>query len=136
MQVSRAKAPSIVVRRPVALRPVANPSFSSLRSQGVRVTGKDGTSVGRQVLRRKVNDRLRQAADRTDSDLIDVFCECGGRLCAAQVRIAADLYEGLVMSTRLFLVAEGHEDPANEKTVGIYERFLVVDRGSESASAA
>ena len=47
-----------------------------------------------------------------------------------------DLYESVVRSARLFLVAEGHEEPATEQAVGIYERFLVVDRGPENASAA
>ena len=99
------------------------------------MTAKDG-SVGRQALRRRVNERRCQAAERPDSGTIDIFCECGGRLCAAQVRVAADLYEGVVTSARLFLVAEGHEDPATEQAVGVYERFLVVDRGPQSASAA
>lgn len=93
-------------------------------------------STGRQVLRRKINERLHHAADETDSNTIDVFCECGGRMCAAQIRVTADLYESVVTSVRLFLVAEGHEDPASEHAVGIYEQFLVVDRGPENASAA
>ena len=71
-------------------------------------------SVGRQVLRRKINERLHDAADGTDSNTIDVFCECGGRTCAAQIRVAVHLYESVVTSARLFLVAEGHEEPATE----------------------
>ncbi len=125
-----------MVRTPVVLRPVANPSVPSLTKLGVCVTSNDSVSVGRQALRRKVNERLRETADRPDSDTVDVFCECGGRLCAAQLRIAADLYERVVSSGRLFLVAEGHEDAATEQAVGIYERFLVVDRDPERASAA
>jgi hypothetical protein len=93
-------------------------------------------SVGRQVLRRKINERLHDAADATDSNTIDVCCECGGRTCGAQIRVAVDLYESVVTSARLFLVAEGHQEPATEQPVGIYQRFLVVDRGPENASAA
>jgi hypothetical protein len=125
-----------VVRTPVVLRPVANPLGSFVHEAGVCVTSNDGVSAGRQALRRKVNERLRQTAGRPDSDTIDVFCECGGRRCAAQVRVATDLYEGVVTSGRLFLVAEGHEDPATERAVRIYEWFLVVDRDPERASAA
>jgi hypothetical protein len=100
------------------------------------VTLNEGVSAGRRAVRRTVNKRLRESAESTQASMIDVFCECGGRLCAAQVRVPADLYEQVVTSARLFLVAEGHEDLASEQAVGIYERFLIVDRGPEDASAA
>ena len=98
------------------------------------MTADNRASFGRQVLRRKVNDRLLTAGEGVD--VVDVFCECGGRMCRSQVRVAIDLYERVVASGCLFLVASGHEDSRTEQAVRRYEHFLVVDRGPERASAA
>ena len=88
----------------------------------------DGVSFSRQVLRRKLNERLRNVTESRDDDTIDVFCECGRRTCSAQIRVGIGFYEGLVTSDRRYLVVQGHEDDASDVAVGIYERFLVVDR--------
>jgi hypothetical protein len=88
----------------------------------------EDVSLGRQVLRRGVNDRMRAALEATGADSLEVFCECGRRLCATRVQVEAGFYQGVVASGRLFLVASGHEDRPSELTVGVYDGFVVVER--------
>jgi hypothetical protein len=87
----------------------------------------DDVSFGRQALRREVNGRIRNAVELPETETLEIFCECGRRLCADRVRIEAGFYGRAVASGRLYVIAKGHQDPA-DAIVGAYDGFFVVDR--------
>ncbi len=85
-------------------------------------------SFGRQVLRREVNIRIRNATGENVSGTIDVFCECGRRRCADRIRIAVEEYEEVLVSPARCVVSAGHEDAAAERLVGREDGYVVVER--------
>ena len=75
-------------------RPVASPSVKHLRPRGFAMaTVSNGVSFGRQAVRRDVNTRLRSVNGATETAAIEVFCECGRRLCADRLHIAIEVYD-------------------------------------------
>jgi hypothetical protein len=86
----------------------------------------DDVSFGRQALRREVNGRISQAV-RPETETLEIFCECGRRLCADRVWVEAGFYGRAVASGRLYVIAKGHQDPA-DAIVGAYDGLFVVDR--------
>jgi hypothetical protein len=88
----------------------------------------DDVSYGRQVLRRQINGRMRHAVELPETEPLEIFCECGRRLCAARVRVEAGFYGRAVASGRLYVIAKGHQD-AGDAIVGAYDGFFVLDRG-------
>jgi hypothetical protein len=87
----------------------------------------DDVSFGRQVLRREVNGRIRHAVQLPETETLEIFCECGRRLCADRVQAEAGFYGRAVASGRLYVIAKGHQDPT-DAIVGAYDGFVVVDR--------
>jgi hypothetical protein len=65
-------------------------------------------SLGRQVLRRDVNERIRSVIDWTEAGTIDVFCECSRVRCAELIHLPIDDFDEAVASGR-YVVADGHE---------------------------
>jgi hypothetical protein len=77
-------------------------------------------SLGRQRLRRQVNERIGARAE--DGDDIEIFCECGRRSCSARIRVAAVDYAAvLARDGRVVVVAE-HSDRLVDSPLG----YLVV----------
>ena len=87
-------------------------------------------SVGRQVLRRKLNDRLYARANGS-TKVLEVFCECGRATCRANSQdgllVAPQVYEQLRRIPTRFLIKPGHTAPV-ERIVDSYQDFLVVER--------
>jgi len=85
-------------------------------------------SVGRQVLRRELNDRIRMRPN-SGSDL-EVFCECGRAGCRENTRIERELYETLRKVPVHFLVKRAHADPS-DRVVDSAGDFLVVEKSGD-----
>jgi hypothetical protein len=64
-------------------------------------------SFGRQVLRRYVNDRICDGAEG-GGQMLELFCECGGRRCADRVRLSADEYAAARAVPGRLVVAASH----------------------------
>ena len=90
----------------------------------------DRVSVGRQVLRRKLNDRIHANANESTKEL-EVFCECGRATCRANTQdrllVAPQLYEQLRRIPTRFLIKHGHTAPV-ERIIDSYQDFLIVER--------
>lgn len=84
-------------------------------------------SVGRQALRREVNERIATLHEGWDTDLFDVFCECGRARCADRVTVSAATYEELRRVPTHFLVKTGHVHRA-DRVVGEYDEFVIVEK--------
>jgi hypothetical protein len=85
-------------------------------------------STGRQALRRAVNTRLRGLVEGNGTATIDVFCECGRVRCAGRMQLAAEAYDAMLESPRLFVVVPGHENDAVERIVERREGLFLVER--------
>lgn len=84
-------------------------------------------SVGRQALRRAVNERIAAFSEKWDPAEYDVFCECGRAKCADRVTISATTYEELRRVPSHFLVKLGHTERA-DRVVGEYDEFVIVEK--------
>ena len=85
-------------------------------------------SVGRQVLRRSVNERIRSTVEWNEPDSIDIFCECGRVRCSDRLQIAVDDFDEIVGTPGWFVVLPGHEDDGAERPVTRLEDLVVVER--------
>jgi hypothetical protein len=83
-------------------------------------------SVGRQVLRRELNDRLWARRDASEEEL-DAYCECGQAGCRDVVRVTPAVYETLRRVPTHFLVKRSHAEAA-ERVVESHEDFLIVEK--------
>lgn len=84
-------------------------------------------SVGRQALRREVNQRIANLNAGWASDLLAVFCECGRARCADRVTVSSATYRELCRVPTHFLVKLGHADRV-DRVVGEYDEFLIVEK--------
>jgi hypothetical protein len=84
-------------------------------------------SVGRQALRRSVNERISGLSLGSNAETVEVFCECGRRRCADRIRIATDVYEQVRTSVACFVVTAGHEESEAE-LIARNNGYLVVER--------
>ena len=85
-------------------------------------------SLGRQALRRSVNERIRSTIDSNESGSIDVFCECGRVRCSDRLRLAIDELDEVLGTPGWYVVRPGHEDDGAERSVSRHEDVLVVER--------
>lgn len=84
-------------------------------------------SVGRQALRREVNERIATLNERWATDVFEVFCECGRARCADRVTVSAATFGELRRVPTHFLVKLGHAARA-DRVVGEYDEFVVVEK--------
>lgn len=88
-------------------------------------------SLGRQALRRSVNERARSVSSGSASGAIDVFCECGRVRCATRLQIAIDAYDDVLATQRRYVVLAGHEDNGVDLVVARENGYIVVERGPQ-----
>lgn len=82
-------------------------------------------SVGRQALRRELNDRV-SARHAVDSEF-EVFCECGRASCREDLVVARDVYEKLRRVPTYFLIKQSHAGPS-ERIVESHENVMIIER--------
>ena len=83
-------------------------------------------SIGRQVIRREVNDRIRARYDG-DQEEFEVFCECGRAICGHAAHVTADLYDKLRRLPTQFLISYSHRGQS-ERIVESHEDFAIVEK--------
>jgi hypothetical protein len=83
-------------------------------------------SVGRQVLRRELNDRLFARRHGSEQEL-EVYCECGRAGCRDAARVTPAVYERLRRVPTHFLIKHSHAEVA-ERVVESHEDFLIVEK--------
>ena len=78
---------------------------------------------------REVNERIEGLQKRyaiTDSEPLQIVCECDRLDCALVITVPIENYERVRADARSFFVAIGHEDPAVEDIVDSGGDHLVV----------
>jgi hypothetical protein len=91
-------------------------------------------SLGRQLLRREVNERVR-AADLGAPELV-VLCECGRPRCVDRFAVSAATYEDVRRFPTRFAVRTGHEAPDGERLVAEHDGFRIVEKYGAAGLAA
>ena len=82
--------------------------------------------MGRQVLRRELNDRLWARHNGSEAEL-EVYCECGRAGCRDAVHTTPAVYERLRRVPTHFLIKHSHAEVA-ERVVESQEDFLIVEK--------
>jgi hypothetical protein len=83
-------------------------------------------SVGRQVLRRELNDRLRARHAGSEREF-EIYCECGRAGCRDAVSVTPAIYERLRRVPTHFLTKHSHAEAA-ERVVESYEDFVILEK--------
>jgi hypothetical protein len=91
-------------------------------------------SLGRQLLRREVNERAR-AADLGAPEVV-VLCECGRPRCADRFAVSAATYEDARRFPTHFVVRTGHEAAEAERLVAEHDGFRIVEKYGAPGLAA
>lgn len=92
----------------------------------------NAASLGRQALRRSVNERIRAAIVGSASASIELFCECGRVRCSDRLRLTADEYDRVLGASGRYVVLPGHEDEVAERAVARRDGVVVVERSRRS----
>jgi hypothetical protein len=92
-------------------------------------------SVGRQALRREVNERAAEASRARGSATAEILCECGLPGCANKFEVDLERYEQVRRFATHFLIANGH-DADEERVFASFPGFFVVEKFGRSGLAA
>jgi hypothetical protein len=108
---------------------LATPLFDRTTESDGRLAATDGVSVGRQVLRRALNDRIR--GRRTCSTQVVLYCECGRASCRDGhqdgLLVEVEVYDRARRVPTHFLIKDCHA-VAGERVVERGEGFLIVEK--------
>jgi hypothetical protein len=77
---------------------------------------------------RNVNEGIREASDRLDSEIADFICECGDSTCTEHVRVPIEEYERVRESPTHFLVRPGHVKGPIERVVEQERHYSVIEK--------
>jgi hypothetical protein len=88
----------------------------------------NAASVGRQALRRSVNERIRAAVGESAQGSIELFCECGRIRCSDRLQLAVGEYDSILAAAGRYVVLPGHQDDGAERPVDRRDDVVVVDR--------
>jgi len=86
-----------------------------------------GAVVRNELLFREVNERIFKIAS-TETDGLEVLCECGDESCISTLTIAVRDYERIRAQTSRFVVCNGHELADIERVIERTPGYLVVEK--------
>ena len=93
-----------------------------------------GTVVRNELLFREVNERIFQIAS-TETDGLEVLCECGDESCISTLTLAVGDYERIRAEPSRFVVCNGHELTDIERVVERTPAYLVVEKTGRAREA-
>ena len=106
-------------------------------SESHAVPPEEKLSLGRQLLRREVNERGRTAAvGGVATTEIVVLCECGRPRCAERFAVSTATYDEVRRFPTHFAVRTGHEAAEAERLVAEHEGFRIVEKHGAPGLAA
>jgi hypothetical protein len=89
-----------------------------------------------QCLLREVNDRIAELAERNETGVSLLVCECSDLSCADALEISAAEYARIRTDESYFVVLPGHEQPESDRVVDRNGRFVVVANCEPEAAEA
>ena len=107
-------------------------------AQPIDQSDRQAGEIGRrQSLFREVNERIDELTKVFDlQEEMTIFCECGSEKCHEQITMTAAEYEKLRRTPTHFAVLPGHDVRAVEHVIAKNERYVIVEKFGEAASAA
>lgn len=77
---------------------------------------------------RNVNEGIREASERLDSEVGDFICECGDSTCTEHVRVPLEEYERVRGHATRFVVRPGHVKGPIERVVEQERHYTVIEK--------
>jgi hypothetical protein len=81
-----------------------------------------------EALFRNVNEGIREASDRLESELADFICECGDSTCTEHIRVPLEEYEHVRGNATRFVVRPGHVKGPIERVVERRHNYAVIEK--------
>jgi hypothetical protein len=81
-----------------------------------------------EALFRNVNEGIREASDRLDTEIADFICECGESTCTEHIRVPLEEYERVRGHATQFLVRPGHVKGPIERIVDQGRNYAVIEK--------
>ena len=85
-------------------------------------------SLGRQLLRREVNERSRLTGANSSAAGLVILCECGRPRCAERFAVTTAVYDELRRFPTHFAVRTGHDAAENERVVAEHDGFRIIEK--------
>jgi hypothetical protein len=89
-----------------------------------------------EALFREVNEQIAELGERHRASQLEIVCECSRFDCTAPISVSVVEYEEARADPRTFIVCDGHEDPAVERTVVQHGDHVLVRKIGDAADAA
>jgi len=87
-----------------------------------------------EALFRNVNEGIREASDRLESDVGDFICECGDSSCTEHIRVPLEEYERVREDGATFAVLRGHSSDGD--VIEEHDNYLVVRKAAAGGQVA
>ena len=81
-----------------------------------------------EALFRNVNEGIREACDRLETEVADFICECGEATCTEHIRVPLDEYERVREHATRFVVRPGHVKGPIERVVEGGRHYTVIEK--------
>jgi hypothetical protein len=81
-----------------------------------------------EALFRHVNEGIKEASDRFDSDAAEFVCECGDAACTERIEVPLEEYEAVREDATHFVVSPGHVKGPVERVVSRRSRYSVIEK--------
>jgi hypothetical protein len=81
-----------------------------------------------EALFRNVNEGIREASDRLDTEVADFICECGDSTCTEHIRVPLEEYERVRGHATRFVVQPGHVKGPIERVVERSPHYAVIEK--------
>ncbi len=81
-----------------------------------------------EALFRNVNEGIREASGRLDSEVGDFICECGESTCTEHIRVPLEEYERIREHATRFVVRPGHVKGPIERVVERGRDYAVIEK--------
>jgi hypothetical protein len=81
-----------------------------------------------EALFRNVNEGIREASDRLESEVGDFICECGDSSCTEHIRVPLEEYERVREHPTHFVVRPGHVKGPIERVVEQGRHYSVIEK--------
>jgi hypothetical protein len=81
-----------------------------------------------EALFRNVNEGIKEASDRFDSEAAEFVCECGDPACTERIEVPLEEYEAVREHATHFVVRRGHVKGPVEREVSRRSGYSVIEK--------
>lgn len=81
-----------------------------------------------EALFRNVNEGIKEASERFDSEAAEFICECGDPACTDRIEVPLEEYERVREHATHFVVSPGHVKGPLERILERRRRYSVIDK--------